>query len=697
MKIERLIIENFRQFRGRQEINFATAKGRNVTVIHADNGFGKTALLNALLWGFYGYDGLTEDLPKKDCILTESVALTSKRPADDCARVIIEFFDGEEHYTLTRCLTLSQQRNDPRKADLTLEIRREDGATVVEESPRLAQLKIDNLMPRGISQYLFFNGERIDHLAMERSAGDITDAIHQMLGLQLLQQTVADLEHPNVKGVLSRELRDNTDAETQSLLDEIEQLEKDVVEFQEKLELNKANQAANLREKKQIDANLAANEVARALQLERTAIETEVTQLEQQIGEQSRRLAALIAEQGYSLLAEPLSKEGEALAEALRQADKLPPKVNVDFVKDLLAGGRCLCGCDLKPGSDAYKAVEKWYAVAGDKSLSVAVSFLDKAIGAIRSSSASTRTALHSATKDRAALRMKLNKHRERLEDISAKLDEKEDDAVHGLNARREKLEREYHVLLGDERLWSRDLAEAKTDLEQKRAQLKDKKQKEKTAEQARRRLTAVNASIELLEQVLKLERDDLRVQLGEEIRRNFDAVKLKPEHWLELTPNFTLRLLKRTGLEGDDETIDVAHSTGERQLMSLVFMASLVALARRRSERPMIVQGLNGREFPLVMDSPFGQLGEDMRSGVAEWVPTLAPQVILLVTASQYKGEVEEKLTEGRRVGRRYLLGYHAKVKPEKAKKQVEINGVRHPQYFQSDSEFTEIQEIDR
>jgi DNA sulfur modification protein DndD len=195
----------------------------------------------------------------------------------------------------------------------------------------------------------------------------------------------------------------------------------------------------------------------------------------------------------------------------------------------------------------------------------------------------------------------------------------------------------------------------------------------------------------------LAAEREDLRTELGAEIRRNFDAVKLKPDHWLELTPEFTLKLLKRTGFGDEADEIDVAHSTGERQLMSLVFMASLVALARRRAEKPMIVQGLNGREYPLVMDSPFGQLGEELRGGVAEWVPSLAPQVIVMVTSSQYKGEVEEKLTEGKRVGRRYLLTYHAPTKPPKAKKAVELDGERYAQYFQSDIEYTDIQEIER
>ena len=45
MILEKLIVENFRQFRGRQEIVFSDLRERNVTLVHAENGFGKTALL----------------------------------------------------------------------------------------------------------------------------------------------------------------------------------------------------------------------------------------------------------------------------------------------------------------------------------------------------------------------------------------------------------------------------------------------------------------------------------------------------------------------------------------------------------------------------------------------------------------------------------------------------------------------------
>ena len=91
MILEKITIENFRQFRGKQEIFFSTIPNRNVTLVHAENGFGKTALLNALLWGFYGHEGLTEDLPRKEIIIHEGTAARSKNPSGTSAKVTIRF------------------------------------------------------------------------------------------------------------------------------------------------------------------------------------------------------------------------------------------------------------------------------------------------------------------------------------------------------------------------------------------------------------------------------------------------------------------------------------------------------------------------------------------------------------------------------------------------------------------------------
>ena len=54
MKLERITLENFRQYHGRQRLEFARDEQRRVTVIHGVNGAGKTSLFLAINWCLYG-------------------------------------------------------------------------------------------------------------------------------------------------------------------------------------------------------------------------------------------------------------------------------------------------------------------------------------------------------------------------------------------------------------------------------------------------------------------------------------------------------------------------------------------------------------------------------------------------------------------------------------------------------------------
>ena len=53
MLLKKIKLNNFRQFYDVACLNFNISNEKNITVIHAENGVGKTALLNAVNWAFF--------------------------------------------------------------------------------------------------------------------------------------------------------------------------------------------------------------------------------------------------------------------------------------------------------------------------------------------------------------------------------------------------------------------------------------------------------------------------------------------------------------------------------------------------------------------------------------------------------------------------------------------------------------------
>jgi len=99
MKLERIIIENFRQYFGRQKLTFPKDSQRNVTVIHGVNGAGKTSLFLAINWCLYG-EGVSNvgELISKE-------AISRAKPGEIVhSSVELSFTHNGERYLVSRRL-----------------------------------------------------------------------------------------------------------------------------------------------------------------------------------------------------------------------------------------------------------------------------------------------------------------------------------------------------------------------------------------------------------------------------------------------------------------------------------------------------------------------------------------------------------------------------------------------------------------
>ena len=699
MILERLVLDNFRQFKGRQEIVFSDIKERNVTIVHAENGFGKTTVLKSLLWALYGRDGLMgsdgkeEDFEKPDEIINEGEVHRGGDPGHIAAMVQLTFKHDESRYILTRKLTLAQQKLNPKQTELSLEMMR-DGQTFTLDRP---QQRILAIVPEGISGFLFFNGERINYLAMERNSAQVTEAIHQMLGLRLLKTTIDDLGHQNVRGKLRSEQRESTNEEKRELIERLTLREADIKEFDDQRRQTQGNLAAIASELEVIDNKLVANREAHELQAKRVRLSADRDAIVLRRDDVVRRLGKLIADDGYTLFATDLIGRGRQVVGQLRSEGKIPARVLNSFLQELLDSGSCICKRHLAEGTPERAAVEGLLTIAGDQDFNNAVGALDHAIGLIEGVARQTEEQLKQLNTERLELARDIRNIDEEIEEIHQELGGKKDEEVQQLEDARKRLQLKREDEIANSGRIATLIETAKADIETLQTQIRQIADKEEAAAKAQRRVDAAEDCTKLLEQILEAETQELRPLLNKEIDTHFRRIMTK-DYWAELSENYTLRIRKHVS-SGDDDTnptkVDVALSTGERTVTSLVFIASLVALAKRRSEIPTILKDVAGSAYPVAIDSPFGSLSV-FRDGVARHIPELAPQVLLLVSPEQYNGQVEKAMTESGRVGKRYYLTYHGPTMPERAAQMMSVNGVAFQQYFPSKSEeFSQIKEI--
>ncbi|MDY6912138.1 MAG: ATP-binding protein, partial [Chloroflexota bacterium] len=108
MILRKMVLENFRQFKGRQEIVFAkggsSRKSPCITVLYGENGRGKTGIYRALMFGLYGESRLSQDEQAK----TGELSLVNRhvlelQPEEPVKAVVeIEFTHNDCQYHLHR-------------------------------------------------------------------------------------------------------------------------------------------------------------------------------------------------------------------------------------------------------------------------------------------------------------------------------------------------------------------------------------------------------------------------------------------------------------------------------------------------------------------------------------------------------------------------------------------------------------------
>ena len=685
MKLISIRLCNFRQFYGKTPEIILASGERNTTIIHGNNGAGKTTILNAFTWVLY---------EKFSAAFSSEEQLVNKRAITEAQHqdslecwVEVGFEHNNKRYQAKRLCRAYKTLTGVElgKSELYLQIAGDDGRWLLPEQS--AEDIIGRILPVSLHQYFFFDGERIEQIVRSEQKLEIAEATKTLLGVEVLTRSIKHLKE--AKKTLETELATIGDLETKKILREQEKLEKE----SERLlngQIETAQELEHQYELKKILSNrLLELSGAEELQRFREELEAREKLLREQLKQAKDALRRAISSRGYGVFLSEATAEFRAVVDELREKGELPVGIKRQFVSDLLNEKRCICGAELIEGTHPHHQVSTWMDKAGIVDVEETAIRMSTQVDEIEKQVPEFWEEVDRQQDNVAKGRTELSSIETQLDDIKKKLRSFPNEDISQLQKRLDETEEKIRELTLEQGATSQKITRLSVEIESKVKQVAKHKMNESKQSLAQRRIAATQDSIERLIEVKTRLDNQFRSSLENRVQEIFALISFTP-YIPKLSEKYELTLIENTAAQ---ETT-VAASTGENQILSLSFIAGIIDRVRDWIQENALM-GPDNSTFPIVMDSPFGSLDEIYRRQIAKILPQLANQLVILVTKTQWRGEVAQEMAKY--LGREYVLTYNSP-KPDCEEDSIELGGENYPLVKQSpnQSEYTEIVEVD-
>lgn len=651
MLLQSIKLVNFRQFRN-ESIDFAGgADGKNVTIIIGENGTGKTTFAQAFFWCLYG------ETEFSDKSMLNKMVATEMRPGQDVkVQVELKLHHGEVDYTLIREQTYHKDNANRIKADNTVfDIATKDASgntSYVKKS--MCESEVKSILPKELSRYFFFDGERIEKMSKDISTGkkatDFAEAVKGLLGLNAMYSAIQHF-NPRVKSsvISSYEASYNSqsNAKIKEYTDTIERCKNEIAAIEARIE--------------ELDAEI---ELAQTRKTEKSAEikqYAEGEELQEKKEKLIRKIAA--AEKSKSNVYKAISKDFngnlssffsislvERALKFLSEKDfagKDIPYMHAKTIEYLLKQKVCICGTHLDEGTIPYSKVKELIDYLPPQSISTTISDFKKE----SRRRANDRKDVYGQIRDNLAV---ISQQDDDLTDLRDELAEVEGKLSGG------DVRAKVRAINSEIQLCDQTIRKDNVERDRKIAEKARKESEMERADTERRNLTLLdenNKKIEIYkayaERIYK-ELQDVYATSEAEIRDRLqttinDIFKQIYEGGLYLTIDEKYHIsVYATDYDGDVET-----STAQSISVIFAFITGIIKMARdNRNATDEDAQLLSSEPYPLVMDAPLSAFDKRRIKTVCEALPETAEQVIIFIKDTD--GELAEDYM-GNRIGSRH------------------------------------------
>ena len=194
-----LTVENFGPFKGQHRLNLKTVDGsvpkKTLILVGGKNGAGKTTLFEAIRLALHGkrrFGKITQSTYERYLFDWMDKDFNQTTFAESSIRIGIELVRGGKKnlYDVERSWVMNEDGIEESLGILV------DGQPPTDMFPEQYQEFLNEIIPLGLADLFFFDGEQIQKLAEEDETGEIlANSIRSLLGIDLTSQLRADLKN----------------------------------------------------------------------------------------------------------------------------------------------------------------------------------------------------------------------------------------------------------------------------------------------------------------------------------------------------------------------------------------------------------------------------------------------------------------------------------------------------------------------
>ena len=194
MKLMKMELENFRQYYGKQSIEFAYQGNQNTTILFGENGKGKTGIYRAIMFVLFGSKKISQDASNENIHLTNfKIIDDTSGPAE--SSVTLKFEHENEVYEIKRsmrAIKISSNSIKEQEGEVSLiEIDANTGNVKPNSlyDKQEINIKVNKIINEEIKDFFLFDAEKIDTIAKADSSvrKEVKDAIFSLLQLDKIE------------------------------------------------------------------------------------------------------------------------------------------------------------------------------------------------------------------------------------------------------------------------------------------------------------------------------------------------------------------------------------------------------------------------------------------------------------------------------------------------------------------------------